>query len=200
MNETQINYWQDRCLNDPSLPICDSVPSFYGYRISIAANAAFLALFSLSLLAYIATYAATRRGLAFLVALSLGLLCEIIGYAGRIMSWQNQWTETGFLMQICCLTIGPAYMAAGIYLCLRRIVYAFGPENSRIPPEYYTRIVRTPPYPHPTIQAHTCVRLDADRGPAAIVHPLRRHLAPAAGRRRRHRVGGLAQRHVGRPG
>lgn len=47
-------------------------------------------------------------------------------------------------MQICCLTIGPAFMAGGIYLCLRRIVYAFGPENSRLKPEWYTRIVSLP--------------------------------------------------------
>jgi hypothetical protein len=32
-------------------------------------------------------------------------------------------------------------MAGGIYLSLRRVVYAFGPENSRISPEAYTRIV-----------------------------------------------------------
>jgi hypothetical protein len=57
------------------------------------------------------------------------------------LSWQNRWSENGFLVQICCLTIGPAFMAAGVYLCLRRIVSAFGPENSRLPPEYYTRIV-----------------------------------------------------------
>jgi hypothetical protein len=43
-------------------------------------------------------------------------------------------------MQICCLTIAPAFVAGGIYLCLRRIVYAFGPANSRITPEAYTRI------------------------------------------------------------
>lgn len=70
-----------------------------------------------------------------------GVILEVIGYAGRIMSWENQWKEQGFLMQIICLTIAPAFMAGGIYLCLRRIVYAFGPENSRISPEAYTRIV-----------------------------------------------------------
>ncbi len=139
-NET-VDTWEEICLADPSLAECANVPSFYDYRIDIVPNAVFLALFSASLLAYIVTYAVTRRGLGFLVAMTLGLLCEILGYAGRIMSWQNQWSENGFLMQICCLTIGPAFMAAGIYLCLRRIVYAFGPENSRIPPEYYTRIV-----------------------------------------------------------
>ena len=49
--------------------------------------------------------------------------------------------ENYFLVQICTLTIGPAFLAAGVYLCLRRIVYVFGPENSRLRPEFYTRIV-----------------------------------------------------------
>lgn len=70
-----------------------------------------------------------------------GVILEVIGYAGRIMSWKNQWEENGFLIQIVCLTIAPAFMAGGLYLCLRRIVYAFGPENSRIRPESYTRFV-----------------------------------------------------------
>jgi hypothetical protein len=135
------------CAGNPHLKVCEDVPSYYGYRLSLPANATFLAFFGVFLIAYIVIYAATRRGLGFTVAMTLGIICEILGYAGRVMSWENQWTENGFLMQICCLTIAPAFMAAGIYLCLRRIVYTFGPENSRIPPEFYTRIVSLPPLP-----------------------------------------------------
>ncbi|KAL7621345.1 hypothetical protein AAE478_008666 [Parahypoxylon ruwenzoriense] len=120
--------------------ICPYNQSFYMYRIDIVPNAVFLALFSASLLAFVVVFALTRRGGPFTIALALGLVCEILGYVGRVMSWQNQWSENGFLMQICCLTIGPAFIAAGIYLCIRQIVAAFGPENSRIPPKYYTRI------------------------------------------------------------
>ena len=43
-------------------------------------------------------------------------------------------------MQICCLTIAPAFLAAGIYLTLSRIVVTFGPDNSRIKPLSYPRI------------------------------------------------------------
>ncbi|KIL91998.1 hypothetical protein FAVG1_04403 [Fusarium avenaceum] len=114
--------------------------SFYEYKIDLAPNVAFLAIFSVSLLGFFGVWIAARRGTAFNVAMILGLICEILGYVGRILSWQNPTYENGFLMQICCLTIGPAFMAAGLYLCLRRIVSAFGPENSRISPEYYTRI------------------------------------------------------------
>ncbi|KAI1378945.1 RTA1-domain-containing protein [Hypoxylon crocopeplum] len=120
--------------------LCPYDKSFYQYRIDLAPNAAFTAMFSLSLLAFLAVFAFTRRGGTFTIAMALGLISEIIGYAGRLMSWQNQWDENGFLIQICCLTIAPAFFAAGIYLCIRRIVFAFGPENSRIPPKFYTRI------------------------------------------------------------
>ncbi|KAM0333495.1 hypothetical protein ACHAQA_002158 [Verticillium albo-atrum] len=132
--------WFQWCSSNIDNPVCDGMPSYYEYRLSIGANGAMLGLFSLSALLYITTYAVTRRGLSFFIAMILGVLCEVLGYAGRVMGWQNQWSETGFLMQICCLTIGPAFLAAGIYLCLRRIVYAFGPQNSRIRPEWYTRI------------------------------------------------------------
>jgi hypothetical protein len=37
-----------------------------------------------------------------------------------------------FLIQIICLTIAPAVLAAGVYLCLSRIVLTFGQDNSRI--------------------------------------------------------------------
>ncbi|RKU44323.1 hypothetical protein DL546_006261 [Coniochaeta pulveracea] len=130
----------DYCMARPDDALCAAVPSYYKYRVSLAANAVFLALFSLSFLLFLSTYIFTRRGLAFSIALLLGVACEIIGYVGRILSWKNQWQENGFLIQIICLTIGPAFMAAGIYFCLRRIVYAFGPKNSRIRPEWYTRI------------------------------------------------------------
>ena len=135
--------------NHSALKLCtiDTCPidtSYYYYRVSLAANATFLALFSLSLLGFIVTYGVTRRGFGFTFAMVCGVTLEVVGYVGRVESWQNQWAQEGFLMQIVCLTIAPAFMAGGIYLCLRRIVYAFGPENSRIKPESYTRIVSSP--------------------------------------------------------
>jgi hypothetical protein len=124
--------------NDTDCPISSS---YYFYRVSLGANVAFVTLFSISIIGFIGTWAATRRATAFSIAMFCGVALEIAGYAGRILSHENQWQQTGFLMQIVCLTIAPAFMAGGIYLCLRRIVYAFGPENSRISPESYTRIV-----------------------------------------------------------
>lgn len=145
-------YAQEWCFNNPDSSLCDNVRSNYDYPMSLAANVTFIVLFGLSLIGFLVVYAITRRGTAFTVALTLGLICEVIGYAGRIMGWVNPWDENGFLMQICCLTIGPAFMAAAIYLCLRRIVAVFGPQYSRIPPPYYTRIVSCPIFDPPARQ------------------------------------------------
>lgn len=49
-------------------------------------------------------------------------------------------SQNGFLIQIVCLTIAPAFLAAGIYLTLARIVLTFGVENSRIKAKSYPRI------------------------------------------------------------
>lgn len=126
-----------------TLSTCPIDSSYYFYRVSLAANTIFLTLFTLSLIGFVSVYALTRRGFAFTLAMFIGVAMEVVGYIGRILSWKDQWAESGFLIQIVCLTIAPAFMAAAIYLCIRRIVYAFGPENSRIKPESYTRIVRS---------------------------------------------------------
>ncbi|KAI9748472.1 MAG: hypothetical protein M1835_001782 [Candelina submexicana] len=68
-----------------------------------------------------------------------GCALEVLGYIGRIMEHHNPFLENGFLMQIVCLTIAPAFLAAGIYLCLSRIVTTFGAQNSRIAPLTYSR-------------------------------------------------------------
>ncbi|KAF4625683.1 hypothetical protein G7Y89_g12481 [Cudoniella acicularis] len=118
---------------------CELSTSFWYYRPSLPANAIFLSLFSLSLLLFLVTYTVTRRFGIFTFTLIACCSLEILGYLGRVLSYSNPWHETGFLLQIVCLTIAPSFMAGGIYLCLRNIVYAFGPENSRIKPETYTR-------------------------------------------------------------
>jgi hypothetical protein len=127
-----------------TLDTCPINSSFYMYRIDIVPNAVFLGIFGFHFLAFCGVWAVTRRGAVFTIPFLLGIACEIIGYAGRIKSWYNQWLEDGFLMQVVCLTIGPAFLSAGVYLCLSRIVAVYGPENSRIPAGWYTRIVSPP--------------------------------------------------------
>jgi hypothetical protein len=67
----------------------------------------------------------------------------VVGYAGRVILYNNPFDETGFQMQICCLIISPAFVSAGLYLTLKHIVISFGESWSRLPPVWYTRIFIT---------------------------------------------------------
>lgn len=89
----------------------------------------------MSTLAFLAQGIVGKRWLGFTIAMVMGCVLEVIGYVGRVLAYNDL-----FLIQIVCLTIGPAFMAAGIYLCLSRIVTTFGPEDSRIKPLSYPRI------------------------------------------------------------
>jgi hypothetical protein len=70
--------------------------------------------------------------------MSCGGVAEVLGYVGRIMKLAESIGQgrcmhdthffqilsadhKKFLAQICCLTLAPAFFAAGIYLCLSRM-------------------------------------------------------------------------------
>lgn len=128
--------YRDHCTIDT----CPFDLSYWAYRPSLAANSTFLAIFALSLLLFLLQGISSKRFLGFTIAMVSGDILEVLGYVGRVMSYYNPFKEDGFLMQIVCLTIAPAFMAAGIYFCLSRIVMTFGAQNSRIAPLSYPRI------------------------------------------------------------
>ena len=68
------------------------------------------------------------------------LLTFTPGYVGRIMLHSNPWSSNGFEIQICCLIIAPAFIAAGVYLTLKHIALELGANFSRIRPKFYTWI------------------------------------------------------------
>ena len=56
------------------------------------------------------------------------------------MLHHNPWSGNAFDIQIVCLIIAPAFIAAGIYLNLKHIVLEIGTSFSRLRPKYYTWI------------------------------------------------------------
>ncbi|EWC44263.1 hypothetical protein DRE_01089 [Drechslerella stenobrocha 248] len=132
-------------ITDPSrctIDICPIENSLFNYQASLGFNATLLALFSLSTIGFIVV-GIWKKTWGFFIAMSLGGILEVIGYIARVagaVSPFNGLAGQAFLVQICCLTIAPACYAAGIYLCLSRIVMAFGEGISRIKPRWYTYI------------------------------------------------------------
>ncbi|KAF2028290.1 RTA1-domain-containing protein [Setomelanomma holmii] len=120
--------------------ICGFEYAYFQHVPSKSANMAFAVLFGISALVFLGQGIVGKRWLGFTVAMVSGCVLEVIGYAGRVMAATGLYHENPFLIQIVCLTIAPGFLAAGVYLCLSRIVITFGAENSRISARAYPRI------------------------------------------------------------
>jgi hypothetical protein len=68
----------------------------------------------------------------------LGLASEALGYIARILININPFYRAYFLRYLTCLTFGPVFIVAAIYLCLGRIIFIYGEKISRIRPRSYT--------------------------------------------------------------
>ncbi|KAK5018940.1 RTA1 like protein-domain-containing protein [Cryomyces antarcticus] len=133
MDSTWITYGPDE---NCTLALCPVSISLYEYRPSLAANTIFIVLFGIALCLHL-FQGIKWRSWAFLFAMFWGCVAEMIGYGGRILMWQNPFSFPGFLTQIICITIGPAFFSAAIYLTLSRVVIYLGVEHSRFSPKLY---------------------------------------------------------------
>lgn len=106
----------------PSFRSCDNVSNvcpveatIYGSYLSPPGNAVLLAAFSACALFQIgnATYTRTKA-YSYTICLLAGTICELLGYAGRLILIENPWHFSAFAMQMCCLIVGPAFIAAAV--------------------------------------------------------------------------------------
>jgi hypothetical protein len=82
-----------------TLALCPVEYSLYEYRPSLVSSSIFIALFGTALA--IQLYQGFRwRTWAFMTAMFWGCACEMIGYGGRILMWQNPFSFPGFMVQI----------------------------------------------------------------------------------------------------
>lgn len=129
-------------LEDPdlcTLQTCDLTLGQLDYIPNLAGNTLYAALFGLFIIAQIGL-GVRYKTWGYMTALICGLVLEIIGYAGRIMMHNNIFDHNNFLIYLICLTIAPAFLAAGIYLCLSRVVAVYGAGLSRWKPRTYTLV------------------------------------------------------------
>lgn len=79
---------------------CPIELSVYGYRPTLAGSAAVIALYAVCAILQV-ILGIRYKTWGFMVAMVVGCISEIIGYAGRIMLNQNPWGQSGFIIQIC---------------------------------------------------------------------------------------------------
>lgn len=63
-----------------------------------------------------------------------------VGYVGRLMLSNDPFSDAGFKINVILLTIAPAFISAGIYVTLKKLVITFGTQYSRLPPNAYAYI------------------------------------------------------------
>ncbi|RAH82402.1 putative RTA1 domain protein [Aspergillus japonicus CBS 114.51] len=122
-----------------TLQTCSLDYAMIHYIPSLAGNALFLALFCVAAVVHL-FLGVWHRTTSYLVAVMGGLLLEIIGYAGRISLHEDPFSFNAFLQYLICLTLGPAFISAGIYLCFGRVVIEYDPRCSRLAPATYSKV------------------------------------------------------------
>jgi hypothetical protein len=120
-----------------TIATCDLSLAHLTYLPSLGGNALYAALFGIFMVGQ-AYLGIRHRTWGFMIATISGLLLEIIGYIGRIMMHNNPFNKNSFLLYLVCLTIAPVCLSAAVYLCLARIVVAYGEDASRFRPATYT--------------------------------------------------------------
>ncbi|KAF2651402.1 RTA1-domain-containing protein [Lophiostoma macrostomum CBS 122681] len=107
------------------------------YRPTVAGNTIYLLCFG-ALLGVQMYYGIRKKTWTYFVPVSLGIFGEIIGYIGRILLHGNPFIMNYFLLNLIPLTLAPALLTAGLYLCLGRVIFAVGSKHSVLRPKLYT--------------------------------------------------------------
>lgn len=113
--------------------------NYAGNYPSFGGNLALLILFSIFMVVMIIESVFYHQWW-FLSCWTCGLILEIIGYVGRIMSSHDINNYDAFVMQLCCLTLAPCFMMAGIYYIIAQLALIYGEHYSVLKPMQYSLI------------------------------------------------------------
>ena len=126
-----------------TLATCPLEFSYSAYQPTFLGNLVYAIVFAICLVAHL-VYGARHRTWGFTIAFVCGLILEICGYVGRMLMHYNPFKEANFMLYLVPITIAPAFLTAGIYLCLARIVVLYSTERgvdvSRLRPGTYTLV------------------------------------------------------------
>ncbi|KAL0565413.1 envelope glycoprotein [Marasmius crinis-equi] len=126
-------------MNSTSPIPLDDAHSSYGYRPTFFVCVLYVALFSSTLGMHLLQMVSSRYW--FLApTVILAAFLEVLGWVGRLWSNQNLHNGDPFMMQICCLIIGPTPLLAANFVVFGRLVSLLGAEYSRLRPTLYAKI------------------------------------------------------------
>lgn len=124
-------------LNQCTLELCSLDYASLRYIPNLGANATYLGIFVIVLIAQIVVWFRSRTH-SYTFSMICGLILEVVGYAFRIVMRKHMFTDGPFLIQIIFITIAPVFFTAALYLTLSRVITHYGIYNSRLSPKAYT--------------------------------------------------------------
>ncbi|KAF2801961.1 RTA1-domain-containing protein [Mytilinidion resinicola] len=119
-----------------TVSICSLDYAQVEYLPTLAGNLIYLIIFAALFIAQ-CFLGIRHKTWGFFVGMFCGIVLEVLGYAGRVMLHGDPFDFNSFLLYLIPLTIGPAFLSAAIYLCLGRIIMAYGSDSSRFQPKTY---------------------------------------------------------------
>ncbi|KAF4457377.1 hypothetical protein F53441_706 [Fusarium austroafricanum] len=114
---------------------------FYNYNPSMAAAVIFIVVFGISSLLH--TYQLARARTWYFIPFLIGCLFECVGYIGRALSAKEapDFTKNPYIIQSILLLLGPALLAASIYMVLGRLIRLLDADDlSVISPKWLTKV------------------------------------------------------------
>ncbi|ORY65980.1 RTA-like protein, partial [Pseudomassariella vexata] len=120
---------------------CYVSSSPYGYRPSMAANIAFLIIYTACLAGCALVTLATRRWIIFSIPLAGACVLEIVGYSVRMGSWAEPWRASLYAVTNIFLMIAPSLISTAMYTTVPKVVQIIGKEHSLIRPDIYGYLV-----------------------------------------------------------
>ena len=133
-----MNYLHAHALYLPRMapPTPTSMPTgqtftHFAYIPDLGANILYICIFGFYLLVQ-AALGIKFRTWDYMGTMLCGVFLEVAGYAARIFMRKYPDERTPFLMDNICLILGPAFLAASIYLCMGRIIVVYGRKISRL--------------------------------------------------------------------
>ena len=129
-------------LESCTVSTCDIAFSYSSYLPTFEGNLLYALIFAVCLGIHL-FHGFRTRTFGFTATFVAGLALEIAGYTGRLLMHYNPFKQDNFLLYLVPLTIAPAFLSAGVYLCLARIIVLYkseGMDVSRLKPRTYTLI------------------------------------------------------------
>ncbi|KAM9901727.1 hypothetical protein OXX69_008602 [Metschnikowia pulcherrima] len=113
--------------------------NLYSSELSLSANMIFAVIFAAVLVTHTGLFL-WKQYLYFGACFFVGTGLEFAGYVARVMAIGHYSEKGPFLCQIISLTLGPAFIMAGIYYLLAQLLVIYGRQFSRLRPLWFSYV------------------------------------------------------------